>query len=189
MKKHVHILGASGSGTTTLAKALSSELGYTHFDSDNYFWFPTEPPFTTKRPLDERVYFLKNDIEKVDKWILSGSNCGWGDFLIDSYDLVIFLYVPASTRMRRLVQREMQRYPIESISPGGDMYVSHKAFIEWAAAYETGGIDMRSLALHNEWLKKLRCPVIRIEGEQSTEERIEIAMREIYDAPNSFVKV
>lgn len=55
MKKHIHILGASGSGTTTLAKVLSDELGYAHFDSDDYFWIPTEPPFTTKRPLDERV--------------------------------------------------------------------------------------------------------------------------------------
>lgn len=40
---------------------------------------------------------------------------------------------------------------------------------------------MRSLALHNEWLKQLKCPVIRIEGEQTTEERLEIAISEIYD--------
>jgi adenylate kinase family enzyme len=179
VKKHIHILGASGSGTTTIAKALRDELGYAHFDSDDYFWIPTEPPFTTKRPVDERVELLKNDVEKADKWILSGSNCGWGDFLMDSYDLVIFLYVPVDTRMKRLVRREMQRYPIERISLGGDMYGSHKAFIEWAAAYETGGMEMRSLALHNEWLKQLKCPVIRIEGEQTTEERIEIAMNEI----------
>lgn len=181
MKKHIHILGASGSGTTTLAKALSKELGYAHFDSDDYFWIHTEPPFTTKRPLDERVELLRNDIEKADKWILSGSNSSWGDFLMDSYDLVIFLYVPANIRMERLIQREMQRYSIERILPGGDLYGSHKAFIEWAAAYETGGIEMRSLALHNEWLKQLICPVIRIDGEQSTEERIEIAKREIYN--------
>ncbi len=180
MKKHIHILGASGSGTTTLAKALSDELGYVHFDSDNYFWLPTKPPFTVKRPHDERVELLKNDIEKAGKWILSGSNCGWGDFLMDIYDLVIFLYVPVDTRMKRLVRREMQRYPIESISTGGDMYGSHKAFIEWAAAYETGGMEMRSLALHNEWLKQLKCPVIRIEGEQSIEERFDIAMNEIW---------
>lgn len=179
MKKHIHILGASGSGTTTLAKALSGEFGYTQFDSDDYLWLPTKPPFTAKRPLGERVDLLKNDIKKANKWILSGSNCGWGDFLMDSYDLVIFLYVPVGTRMKRLEQREIQRYSIERISPGGDMYGSHKVFIEWAAAYETGGMEMRSLALHNEWLKQLKCPVIRIEGEQTTEERIEVAMNEI----------
>ena len=35
MKKHIHIFGASGSGTTTIAKAVSERLGYAHFDSDN----------------------------------------------------------------------------------------------------------------------------------------------------------
>lgn len=83
--------------------------------------------------------------------------------------------------MKRFVKREMQRYPIERISPGGDVYRSHGAFIEWAASYETGGMEMRSLALHNEWLKQLKCSVIRIEGDQSIEERIEICMSEIYN--------
>ena len=101
---------------------------------------------------------------------------------MDSYDFVIFLYVPANIRMERLIQREIQRYGIGRISHGGDMHEGHKVFCKWAAAYETGGMEMRSLTLHKEWLKQLKCPVIRIEGEQSTEERIEIAMREIVDA-------
>ena len=83
--------------------------------------------------------------------------------------------------LKRLIKSEMQRHQIDCISPGGD---DHTAFIEWAAAYETGGMEMRSLALHNEWLKQLKYPVIRIEGEQSTEERIEIAMKKIYDDAN-----
>lgn len=181
MKKHIHILGASGSGTTTLAKALSSKLGYAHFDSDHYFWLPTKPPFTTKRPLNERIALLKNDVEKADNWIVSGSNCGWGDFLMDSYDLVIFLYVPANIRLERFVQREIQRYGIKRISPGGDLYENHKAFLEWAAAYDDGGMEMRSLALHNEWLKRLKCPVVRIEGDYSIDERVKIAMEKISD--------
>ena len=43
---------------------------------------------------------------------------------------------------------------------------------------------IESLVLHNEWLKQLKCPVIRIEGEQSTKERIDIAMSEIYNGVN-----
>ena len=35
----IHILGASGSGTTTLAQALSTVLHNTHLDTDDYFWF------------------------------------------------------------------------------------------------------------------------------------------------------
>lgn len=181
MKKHIHIFGASGSGTTTLAKALCDRLGYVHFDSDDYFWLPTDPPFTTRRPPEERVKLLKDDLAKAEKWILSGSNCKWGDFLMDSYDLAVFLFVPPEIRLKRLAVREAMRYGIERISPGGYMHESYKEFMEWNASYDNAGMEMRSLALHNEWMKRLKCPVIRIEGAQSIKERVEIVLREICD--------
>ncbi|QNU66014.1 AAA family ATPase [Ruminiclostridium herbifermentans] len=179
MKKHIHITGASVSGTTTLAKALSRELGYRHFDTDDYYWLPTELPYTTKRPVNERLELLKNDLDKAEKWILYGSNCSWGDSLIELYDLVIFLYVPKETRMERLIQREKERYPKKRISLGGDLYDSHNAFVQWAAAYDDGGPKMRSLYVHNEWLKRLKCDVIRIEGMQSVKESMNIVMNKI----------
>lgn len=46
MKKHIHLFGASGSGTTTIAAQLSARLGCAHFDADRYFWLPTAEPFT-----------------------------------------------------------------------------------------------------------------------------------------------
>lgn len=42
MKQRIHILGASGSGTTSIAKNVCSKLDYAHFDSDNYFWENTK---------------------------------------------------------------------------------------------------------------------------------------------------
>jgi adenylate kinase family enzyme len=42
----IHILGASGSGTTTLGAALADRLGHPHVDADSLFWLPTDPPFT-----------------------------------------------------------------------------------------------------------------------------------------------
>ncbi|MBB6697108.1 hypothetical protein [Clostridium algidicarnis] len=41
----IHILGAAGSGTSTLGKKLKNKLNYIHLDVDDYFWFPTNPPF------------------------------------------------------------------------------------------------------------------------------------------------
>ena len=35
MINRIHILGASGSGTTTLAKELSKKLNYEYFDTDD----------------------------------------------------------------------------------------------------------------------------------------------------------
>jgi len=38
MIQRIHILGASGSGTTTLGRALAERLQCPHFDTDDYFW-------------------------------------------------------------------------------------------------------------------------------------------------------
>lgn len=43
MIKRIHIFGASGSGTTTLANALSNNMNLPHYDTDDYFWIRTDP--------------------------------------------------------------------------------------------------------------------------------------------------
>lgn len=40
MVKRIHILGASGVGTSTLGKALADKLNYCHLDTDDYYWLP-----------------------------------------------------------------------------------------------------------------------------------------------------
>lgn len=118
--RHIHILGASGSGTTTLGRALAERLQCPHFDTDAYFWLPTEPPFTEKRETTLRQKLLMDDLTAHQSWVLSGSLCGWGDVAIPLFDLAIYLWVPCEIRLERLRQREIERYG-EHIMPGGDM--------------------------------------------------------------------
>ena len=106
MIRRIHILGASGSGTTTLGRALASRLQCPHFDTDGYFWVPTDPPFTSQRERTERQRLLMDDLTAQDAWMLSGSLCGWGDVAIPLFELVIFLAIPQAIRMERLRQRE-----------------------------------------------------------------------------------
>ena len=105
----IHIVGASGSGTTTLGVALAREIDGSHLDTDNFFWLPTDPPFTTKRPVEQRMKLLQAELTR-DSWVLSGSLMGWGDLLIPRFDLVVFLYVPPDVRLERIMERERQRY-------------------------------------------------------------------------------
>ena len=46
MKKHIHIFGASGFGTTTRSQKVCG--GYSHFDSDSYFWLSPGPPLQSR---------------------------------------------------------------------------------------------------------------------------------------------
>jgi adenylate kinase family enzyme len=161
MKQKIHIFGASGSGTTTLAKSACDKLKYKHFDSDNYFWLQTDEPFTIESPREECLKLMKEDLLSSNNWILSGSLSGWGDIFIPYFDLVVFVYVPQDARLERLKKREHERYG-NRILPGGDRYEASKDFLEWAEAYDTGTKNGRSLPKHEVWLKTVDCPVIRI---------------------------
>ena len=158
----IHVFGASGSGTTTLAKNIASSLRYAHFDADDYYWEKTAIPYTKKRSVEERVLLLKADMAKCQRWILSGSMCSWGEVFIPLYELVIFIRLPKDIRLQRIERREIAKFGEEAIRPGGNRHELYKAFMDWAASYDEGGLSTRSLALHEHWLSKLTCPVLKI---------------------------
>ena len=105
----IHIFGASGSGTSTLARAISDRTGYVFLDSDDYLWMPTDPQYTTKRPSGERVALLNMDLDRTENAVLSGSLVGWGDPLMGRFTLAVRLVVPHDVRMERLMRREQER--------------------------------------------------------------------------------
>jgi adenylate kinase family enzyme len=178
MVTRIHLLGASGSGTTTLGRALAARLQCSHFDTDDYFWLPTDPPFTTQREPTARQQLLMDALTTQDSWVLSGSLCGWGDIAMPLFELVVFLWVSQKVRIERLRQREYERYG-ERVMLGGDMYEQSQAFLVWAASYDAGGLDIRSTRLHEQWLSTLPCPIVCFEGEYSIAEQIAVLMAEI----------
>ena len=178
MINRIHILGASGSGTTTLGRVLAERLQYSHFDTDDYFWLPTDPPYTHQRERSERAQLLMDDLTAQDAWVISGSLGGWGDVAIPRFELVVFLWVPPDMRMARLHRREHARFGTR-ILPGGDMYEVSQAFLAWAASYDEGGLDMRSRRRHDQWLSTLPCPILCFAGEYTIEEQLAVLMVEI----------
>jgi adenylate kinase family enzyme len=169
------IIGASGSGTSTLGEALSRRLHFNFFESDDYFWMPPKYSFSQKRNREESQKLLMNDLSNNDSWVLSGSLCGWGDIFMPMFELVVYLWVERDIRIQRLMKRECDRYG-EEIRPKGNRYEQFLEFIRWASIYDEAGLDMRSKITHKEWMKRLNCPSIRIEGDLSTDERVKIIM-------------
>jgi hypothetical protein len=122
----------------------------------------TNPPFTTKRPPEERVNLIRQR-QGDDGWILTGSFDGWGDALIDGVDLIVFVVTPTSVRLERLLAREKERYG-DRIMPGGDMHEIHVAFHQWASRYDDPTFSGRNRARHEAWLSGQMIPVIRLDG-------------------------
>lgn len=161
MKKNIiHVYGASGSGTSTFGRKICDELGFIFMDTDDYFWLAQ---YTVKRNKEERLALMKKDIDKADNVVISGSLVDWGDELIPLFTLAIRLETAADIRIERIKNREKAKFG-NRISPGGDMYKAHLEFLEWAKAYDTGSVNIRSKAKHDEWEKKLQCKLIFLNG-------------------------
>lgn len=158
----IYITGASCAGVTTLGRRLAHQLAVQHLDVDDFYWMPTNPPFTTKRPSEERVSLIRQ--QQADAgWVLTGSFDGWGDTLIDAVDLIVFVYVPTPVRLERLLAREKVRYG-DRIMPGGDMHDIHVAFLQWASRYDDPEFSGRNRARHEAWLSHQTSAVVRLDG-------------------------
>ena len=151
------VTGASGAGTTTLGRALADHWSVPHADIDDYFWLPTSPPYTQKRPEEARLRLMSELFLPRSAWVLSGSAVGWGDPLLETCDAVVFLTLDAELRMRRLREREVARYG--EVDEG-----AHRVFFEWARGYDDPTFAGRSLVKHERWLAATSQPVLRLDA-------------------------
>ena len=170
-QSRIYVLGASCSGVSTLGRALAQRLGLPHLDVDDFYWMPTDPPYSVKRPPEDRVRLIADRQGEVEGWVLTGSFIGWGDALIRAVDLIVFLQTSTVVRLERLAAREAERHGTR-ILPGGDMHEAHRAFREWASRYDDPAFDGRSLAQHERWLSVQAAPVLRLQGERPLDELI-----------------
>jgi len=172
LKQIIHVFGASGSGTTTLGKAIGKRLSCRALDSDDFFWLPTNPPYTTRRPADERVALIREEFAKDGDAVLSGSLVDWGDSLIPLFTLAVRLVTPTDERIRRIKEREHARFG-SRIDDGGDMHAAHEAFLRWASAYDDGPVTIRSRAEHDRWQTKLTCRLLTLDGTRPVDELVD----------------
>lgn len=167
----VIVFGAAGSGTTTIGRSLAQQLRLTHIDVDAYSWQDLDTPKAGRIPHAQRVPALQKAIANSPGFVMSGSICGWGDVFIPLLDLAVFVYTPTDIRLQRLREREYGQFG-KRVAEGGDMYERFCWFIEYAGKYDTGSPPIRCRELHEEWIKQLPCPVVRVDGTEPIEKNI-----------------
>lgn len=165
----LHVFGASGSGVTTLGRAIASDWFVPSHDVDDYYWLPTDPPFEQKRPISDRLALMEAMFLNRKAWVLSGSLISWSDSLVPHFDAVVFVSLNNTTRLQRLLDREFQRYGADEVQPGGRYHEKLQAFLEWANQYEDPDFKGRSRVSHEAWLQTLTCPIIRVDSAQPVE--------------------
>ncbi|OJX80810.1 MAG: hypothetical protein BGO91_12540 [Leifsonia sp. 71-9] len=164
-RSRVHVLGASGSGTTTLGRALADCWSVPHADADDYFWVPTSTPFVQKRSEDARLALMRDVFVPREAWVLSGSVSGWGDSVVAECDAVVFLTLDPEERLRRLESREARRRAVMEFDE-----VAWSEFRDWASRYDDPSFDGRSRVTHEAWLNQLDRPVLRLDSAKPVQE-------------------
>lgn len=166
------IAGPSGSGKSSLGKIVAEKLGFPYFDVDDYIWKKDTPePFTQMYSKAEKISRLSGDIEPCEHFVMAGSMSSFHQAFDDKFELMVFLYAGPEIRLQRVHSRAIERFG-ERILEGGDLYESHRKFLESNRRYETDG----SLNLNEQkkWIKNLPCAKIELNGTNSLESNAEI---------------
>ncbi len=166
------VFGASGSGTTTLAAAVAQKSDYVHLDTDDFYWQVTDPPYQQKVSKEIRQARLSKSFHQHKNVIISGSIVSWGEEWKTAFDLVVFIYLKSSKRLERLHERERKRYGDRLIHDTKVRQI-HADFIAWTQQYDDPSFKGRSLAVHDRWLKSIKCPILRLDGELELDLKIE----------------
>ncbi|MDQ0269656.1 AAA family ATPase [Cytobacillus purgationiresistens] len=88
----IHIIGAVGSGKTTLAKKLSASLSIPMFELDYLVWERHENGDVRRSP-EGRNASLDN-ILKLNQWIIEGAQHRWLEPAFQQADHIIVLNIP-----------------------------------------------------------------------------------------------
>ena len=170
------IFGASGAGSTTLAKDVARRLNFQYLDVDDYLWnWKTEIPYTLTCPPEERTNTLMNDIKKYPKFVIAGTIFSNQELFEPLFDLAVFITTPAEVCAERVRAREFSRWG-ERVLSGGDMYKATRFhgdeddYMVNAQRYETADAAKFGRKLHELWISELPCPVLRLDGMRSVAE-------------------
>ena len=171
MYNGIAIIGLNGAGKSTLAHVLAKKLHYFEIDVEDYY-FPAQRssrlnalegktsadvsfiPYLSPRAKSEVEFAIRKDINCNPQFVLSGVSLNWSESILSQIDIVFYLHVPLSERLRRIRSREAQRFG-SRIMPGGDMYEQHNEFLN--------KIENRSEQEITRSLEKLSCPVVNVE--------------------------
>ncbi|WP_296383543.1 hypothetical protein [Winogradskyella sp.] len=116
------------------------------------------------------------DFQKYNDAIVCGSMVSWEKEWQTAFDLVIFIYLENNMRMHRLRDREIERYG-DQLFTNKRIQENSKAFLEWANKYEDPNFNGRSLKIYKDWIKKVDCPVLRLDGTDSLTDKINYVLK------------
>ena len=102
--RRISVVGNTGSGKTTVAKAIVAELGLPYLELDGVFHQPDWKPLET-----EEFRRVVSEFTAAEGWVVDGNYSAVSDIVWARADTVIWVDPPRHRLMRQLVTRTLRR--------------------------------------------------------------------------------
>jgi adenylate kinase family enzyme len=166
--RKVVVIGTTGSGKSTLAGRLSERTGLRVIELDRLYWGRDWQP----APLDLFRHRVEREI-KDDDWIVVGNYAQVRDLVWRPADTLIWLDLPLSLVMTRLVRRTVRRslskeklWGTNNTESLARSFFSRQSILLWAL--KTHGRNRRRFAIECEFLAREK-RVVRLRSHREVE--------------------
>lgn len=165
----IQIIGASGTGKSTLAKYIGEREEMKWIDTDCYLW--KDDAFNENNPIEIRLEMYQRDISTYDSYVVSGSTFMWCPNGFVNRDLLVFLSVDEDIRMARLRNREIKRKNQNKMFLDDNGEYTND-FLEWCKTYWIAKDKSMAgtFADHKYQMEISVSPVLKIDSSISVEE-------------------
>ena len=166
------ICGLNGTGKSTLGKALAEKLHFHFIDIENLYFPKTNPNYiyASPRTRKEVEKLFLHEIKTHKDFILASVKGDYGEDIYSLIQYAILLDVPKNIRLKRVKKRSFQKFRNRMLL-GGDLYEQEENFFHF--------VESRDENIVEEWVKSLKCPVIRMDGTKSIDENTNFIMERI----------
>ena len=163
------VCGLNGAGKSTLGKALAEKLHFHFIDIENLYFPKTNPDYiyASPRMREDVAEHLLDEIRTHENFILASVKGDYGEELCSFFQYAILLDVPRDIRLQRVKERSFQKFGSRMLS-GGDLFEQEEKFFRL--------VESRNENTVEEWVKSLKCPVIRIDGTKPIDENTNFIM-------------
>lgn len=157
--QRVAVIGTSGSGKSTVARAIAGRLGLPLIASDDFWWEPgwtPAPPDVVARRVAEAV--------AQDAWVLESNFDPWRHLVWRRADLVVWLDYPRGTVLRGVALRNLRWALRRSVVWAGNSMTVRRAFSGVRHAMDSFGPKRR---LYPGWFDELEIAPVRLRSRKA----------------------